>query len=234
MSKRKIVSVAFTGTAAAAATVLAAPAAFATTGWHIHSNGGKAIASNKNYSASNSTPATLSAATTLTCPAGTAIGSGAFFKSPVATTSGNDEVGTVSVANFGTTSKPCTFANLVNFTAKLSPPTGAGLELIAKSYKSTADKVVLGKLVGKSGGNIHAKITGTTGCSATISGPSVPISYNNSTHHLTFNPPTKVKTLTITKNNGCPGIASNSKAGFAATYHLNTPTSLSKATLTNP
>jgi hypothetical protein len=230
MSRRKVVSAAFTGVAAAGAVGLVAPAAFApaafaSTGWHVINNAGTAISKNTHYTAKNtSSPATLATnGVTLTCPKSTAIGSGSFLKSPVAS-GGGDQVGTVSVANFGA-GKTCTFGSNT-FSATLA--TGHTLKLIASKYKSSAHKIVSGKLTGAISENVAGStLLGT--CAMTVSGTSVPASYNNSTHKLTFNPG-NVSTLTV-KANTCPLVAAGKPAKFKAKYALTAPASLSKATL---
>jgi hypothetical protein len=231
MSRRKIVSAAFTGVAAAGAVGIAAqgafaPAAFASTGWHVINNAGTAISKNTHYTAKNtSSPATLATnGVTLTCPKSTAIESGSFLKSPVATSSRNDQVGTVSVANFGA-GKTCTFGSNT-FSATLAA--GHTLKLIAGKYKSSAHKIVSGKLTGA----ISENVAGSTLlgiCAMTVSGTSVPASYNNGTHRLTFNP-NDVSTLTV-KANTCPLVAAGKPAKLKVKYAITAPASLSKATL---
>jgi hypothetical protein len=223
-----MVCAAFTGMTALGVTAVAAPAAFATSGkWIIKSTAGAPIANNTHYSASNSTAATLSTSTnTLNCPVGTAVGEGALLQS------GTGKVGTVSVANFGVPNKGCTLGTVADFSDNITSGKGP-FSLHATSSKSG---VVHGKLTGPNSGSISTTLHGNViiggTCTATIGGKSVPISYNNTTHKLTFNP-ADVKTLTV-KTNNCTGITVGQAAGFHATYHIFSPASLSGATITDP
>jgi hypothetical protein len=229
MSKRKMVSAVFTGVAAAGATMAGAPAAFATSGhWVINNNAGNPITNSTPYLAINTAPATLTAGTTtLNCPVSTASASGKFFQdAPV-----GGQVASVAAANFGPGGS-CSLAGIFKFKAALVPA-NTPLKLIANS---STGGVVTGKIQEKSASTpILAKITATAGltCSASVSGVSVPATFNNNTHVLTFNP-NKVKTLHIKANHGCPGLAAGQSASFQAAYGIHSPSSMSMATITDP
>jgi len=229
MSKRKMVSAVFTGVAAAGVTVVGAPAAFATSGhWVIKNNAGNPIANSTAYLAINTAPATLTAGTTtLNCPVSTASATGKFFQNaPV-----GGEVASVGTANFGPGGS-CSLAGIFKFKASLAT-SHTPLKLIASG---STNGVVTGKVEEKSANTpIVAKITATAGltCSASVSGVSVPATFNNNTHILAFNP-NKVKTLHIKANHGCPGLTAGQSASFQAAYGIHSPSSMSLGTITDP
>lgn len=201
--RRKITSSIFTGVAAVGAVGLGTGVAHAASGkWTVTPGGA--------YQAENETSASLIAnGTHLTCGPSTAFASGSLHNA-----SGNSPVvGSIANATFGTSSRPCTLAGLVNFTAKLKNPP-APLNIKAKSYNATT-----GVTTGVISGNISASLTGVgSNCHAIVTGTSIPGSFNNTTHALTINPG-GASTLTIHSVSGCNGLIQNSeKAGFKATY----------------
>ena len=217
MSKRKkIASVAFTGVAAVAVVGLKTGTALAASGtWNV-TDGGAGYTGP--VSGINSTTATLDAnGTKLTCAASTAVASGSVPASTVTGTS--PTLGTISTATFGTTTKACTYAGLVNFTAKLN-------KTVSIQGGTYANGVTTGKLAG----SISATLTGVNGttCSATITGTSIPATYTNATHTLAVNP-NSVSTLKITHVSAghCDGLlTSGEPAAFTAAYKFSPPLSI--------
>lgn len=222
-TRRKVASIAFTGAAAAAATAIAAPAAFATGGkWVIAPSAGA-------YSAVNSGNTHLGVSTgvgtvSLTCP--TAAAAGNLLQSqPVGAPWA--KVGSVSSATFGTTANPCALGT-IHFTAKLNKHLNLSLSGTAPSH-------------GRLHGSISATLTGVgNSCNATIVGSksatapgtgTVPGSWNNTTHRLNINPG-KAKTLVVKNATHCTGIAAGEKAFFSAKYKLLAPKS--NLTITDP
>lgn len=213
MSKRKkVASVAFTGTAAAAAIGMGVPSAMAASGTWTIANGGAGYAGP--VSGVNSTPATLNAhGTAITCAKSTAVAAGSVPSSTVTGTPA--KLGTISSAGFGI-GPACSFEGLFHFTAALNKP----VSLIAST---SAGGVVQGKIAG----GISATLTGVSGtvCSATVTGPSLSASYDNATHALTINKShTSGLKITNIGPQGCEGLLTTGEsAAFTATYAFSPP-----------
>jgi hypothetical protein len=231
MRKSKIASVAFTGVAAAGATMAAVPAAFAADGtaatgtaaagtWHVNPPGP--------VSASATSGTTLvddTTGITLTCPIAHA--SGSLSNGSVTSTPPWTKLGTISAsATFGTTARPCTIGGVQNFTAHLNKP----LDLSAKSY-NTATGVTMGRIHG----SVSASLTGVGNtCTAKIvgianPGTSIPVTYTNGTNTLSVNePPLTVKSDLHIQSVAptCIGIHNSDMAHFTARYHVNSPNPL--------
>lgn len=203
MRKRKVASILFTGAAAAAGTGMNAPAAFAASHtWTITPGGA--------YTADlgAGTTAVLSDVTTagkLTCSAGTAAGS---LKGTV-TASGPTQVGTISKATFGSTTKPCTGPAGLTFTASLK-----SAQLWGSTFTASTG-ITKGSIR-----NVTAQITSVGGiCHATVTGASpLPMSYNNATGVMTVDASHQAA-LTVKSATSCFGaINSGDQAWFSAQY----------------
>lgn len=182
--------------------------------WHIK-NGGVGYHGAVKATVKAGTKTTLTDKTRgLTLICSTAVAGGSAPASTVATTPA-----TVGHLNAASTSwKNCTLLGLT-FTAKLT----TNPNLVANSYNATTG-VTKGH-IGGTAGAIKANITGVgNGCTGTVSGTSVPLSFVNGTHQFNINAG-KVATLKITAATGCP-FAVGDTASFNGQYTTTTPAAL--------
>jgi hypothetical protein len=210
--RKKVASVMFTGTAAAAVTgVGIQPAAAAPVHWSIAPGGA--------YTATNTTNATLTAnGFTATCFPGTVNASGSLSGN---STNGDPAVppgvqlGTVDSATFGSTSSPCTLFGQ-DIIATLDSPIGIFATGLTTPNNAT------GVTPGRLGTTINATITGINGfnCNMHVTGTTVPGEYQNP-NVLRVNA-ANTQTLTIDAVTGCGGLFQvGNPAAFRANFTLN-------------
>jgi hypothetical protein len=201
MSKRKVMSVAFTGAVATGfAGFAAAPALAAVTGpWTV--TGGGAI------TATNAGTNTFSDTTThqkITCPAGDVSAKGS-IRNVTSKTTGTS-IGFISKFNpgHGGTAHACTGPLGTEFNGSL---TGANWHVNAVSQSKTGASVTHGTITGI---HVKAKTVAGASCSFSASGTATG-TYTNGTGVLS----TKSAALTLKVNKGCaPLIATGNKATY--------------------
>jgi hypothetical protein len=221
-STKKIASVAFTGAAATAVTLMAGGPAFAAPlKWHVR-NG------NSLYPVSNVVKGNLKAGTVASL---VDVTTNKTLKCTKAVFSGH-------VSANSTSANPAVLGKLKKSTTKWSSckvsgqPFKAHLttspNVVASGYNAANNSVSLGKL----SGNISGKISGTGffRCTATITkkaaGSTVPIKYKNATHSFIVNSG-HAQTLKVKSANNCLGfINANDTAYFTGTYVVSTPANL--------
>lgn len=217
-NSKKIASIAFTGTAATAMTLMTANPALAASSWHVRNNGlnykGVLKATNK----AGTSPSFKDVTTGLTIKCKVGIASGNISKSKSAAAS--PKLGVLK--KIVTEWKMCRAGALFNIDA-LSMTTSAAL--IAKTF-SAGTHTMTGKL---SGDKISVFLSGSgrSPCVVSFSGTSVPLKYMNTPHSFSINP-ARVATLKI-KAGGlhCFGqLNVGDRVYFHGTYHVSTPIAL--------
>jgi hypothetical protein len=211
---KKVASVAFTGTAAAALVGVNTGPALATGGTFKVSNGTTPYTGA--YSGTFTSGMTFVDTThpfTLTCTSAWASGSIPHS----AGTASKSAVGTVAA---GATIIHCSLLG-TTFNAKLIKATklwvtGATTGGVTPGYVGSKGNTTAISLSWIGSGN---------NCHATITGSSVPGQFVNSLHELKLNAG-KAATLTIHSPTNCPVIQNNDKAYFTANYKVTTPTAL--------
>ena len=212
---KKIASVAFTGAAATAMTLMGGAPAFAAVSWHVRNGTTGYTGPVKANLKAGAVASLVDKTTNKTLKCTKAVASGTVTKSH-------------SPAN------PAVLGHLKKSTTKWSSCKVSGQPFVAHlttspnvvaSAYNAANNSVTGKL---SGNKISGKISGTGffRCKATISGTSVPVKYKNTPHSFVVNSAHKV-TLKVKAASNCLGfINAGNSAYFTGTYVVSTPTNL--------
>lgn len=203
-TRRKAVSIAFTGAAVATGTLVPGHAQASSTTWHVKNNGTgyhgnlKAVLTSGNRLAySDTTRHTIILCST----------THASMSVPTSTVIGNP----ARLGTFTVSARNCVLLGLA-FAKHTSRPAS----LVVSSYKSGVTK---GKIE-----NYHSVSSGVgNNCHATRSG-SLPFSYVNATHQLNINPGKAATLTTITAVN-CP-LAPGDKYAVYGTLNITSPTGL--------
>lgn len=226
-NSKKIASVAFTGAAVAAATMMGAGPAFAAVSWHVKNSG---ISYPGVVRAKNQTGTTPSLKDTTTGQVLMCKNAFAVVQVSLANTPANPAVLGFLQKSFMqktlTKWSSCSAAGL-SFTAHLA--TSAGVQVSA--YDPTrSGGLTSGKLIRKAPATVISGVisgTGINGCKASVSGRSVPIEYLNNRHSFFVNPARTV-TLKVKNTNGaCFGLfKTGDNAYFHGIYHVSFPANL--------
>lgn len=210
---KKIASIAFTGAAAAAATLMGGGPAFAAVSWHVR-NGTTGFTGTVKANLKPGTSAQIvdkKTGKTLKCTKAVASGTVTKSNSPAP----SPMLGHLTAMKWNSCSVDRNRFAVVRTTAP---------DLIPKQYNPVNNSMSAGKLSGP----ISAKISGLNpfACTGIISGTSAPIKYKNVHHSFIVNLGHAV-TLKVKSAHHCLGlINSGDSAYFTVTYIVSTPANL--------